>query len=158
MQTLTALFAHMEEELEDSAAHEVAAALATYIAREGGDNLVWLIDIEEAHRVAYSSPDAIKHWVTTVYDFLDLMPEDLDTLIMQGFLTIKSYLNNSIDIDTVFCIAQRIEATLRVVDTESARWVQDFHDTKRRSEHPRSDKTAWMLFIAETLSKNRLNS
>jgi hypothetical protein len=83
------------------------------------------------------------------------MPNNLEDVLKQGFVGLTAYLTGSIDPDTAFHVAQRIEATLRVVNEETLEWVHTFHDAKRSSEHPHSDKTAWMLFVADTLGRSQ---
>jgi hypothetical protein len=157
-QALVALFAHLEEELDASAAHEVAEQLAAYLAGSGGAQLAWLLDMEDARDSAHHSPEHMALWLTMVREALAVMPNNLEDLLKQGFVGLAAYLMDSIDPDTAFHVAQRIEAALRIVNEETLAWVQTFHDTKRSAEHPRSDKTGWMLFIADTLDKKHTNA
>lgn len=157
-QAFVALFAHLEEELDASAAHEVAERLADHLASRGGAELAWLLDVQDARDSAHHSANDMALWLTMIHEALDIIPKSLEDILKQGFVGITAYLMDSIDPDTAFHVAQRLEAALRVVNEETLSWVLAFHDTKRSSEHPRSDKAAWMLFIADTLAQNNLNS
>jgi hypothetical protein len=157
-QALVALFAHLEDELDASAAHEVAERIAAHLAGGGGEELAWLLDMEDARDSAHHSAEHMTLWLTMVREALAVLPHTLEDLLKQGFVGLTAYIMDNIDPDTAFHVAQRIEAALRIVNEETLAWVHTFHDTKRSSEHPRSDKTAWMLFVADTLAKNNLNS